>query len=529
MDIKESLINKIKRCPAPPFLFVGSGLSQRYLGTPTWIGLLKELATNTHEDDLSYEMYCMEANKRNLENGLEPMVAELIENDFNTKWFKDPKYADSRKKYASLIKEQYSPFKIEIANKFLEASSREFLEESIKEIELLKKVGDRSLAGIITTNYDTLIERVFENYKYNKIIGQEELIFTPFTGISEIYKIHGCCTSPKSIVINNKDYTLFNERNAYLVAKLLTIFLEHPIIFIGYKIGDSNIKEILTSIAKCLPKNKLDLLKDRFIFIEWNDTSSPDSISEYEFLNIEDDKSIVMSKIFVKDFSCIYEALLENKVTYNPRLIKKMKQDIYNVVLTSEPSQTLNVLVDIDDSRLDEVEAVVGFGIMKQLGHKGYDGIESEELFEDVIYNNKDFISSLIIEKSLPLILKYNQSIPIHKYLVDYKKDIPQKLIKIKDKKYDSILTKTTRRNQCMGYGLTCSIETLKDKYGLLGAIKYVPEILKDKINIYELHSYIKEIMDEYPDLLKGKNCTNKSGLKKLILIYDYLNYKKED
>lgn len=529
MDIKDIISSKIKTSPAPPFLFIGSGLSQRYLGTPTWYGLLKHFSEIINEDELAFEMYLDEANRSKYLNGLEPKIAEILEADFNRAWFKNEKFSKNRKESIDLIKEGCSPLKIEIARFFQSESRREFIDGNEKEIELLKQVGDRSLAGVITTNYDTLIERIFSKYKYNTLIGQEELIFSALTGVSEIYKIHGCCTNPKSIVINDKDYDKFNERNAYLVAKLLTIFLEHPIIFIGYRIGDSNIREILTSIAKCLPDYKLELLKDRFIFVEWNDSDKEDSVSNYEFSNLTDDKSISMTKIYVKDFSCIFEALLENKVKYNPRLIRMMKEDIYNVVLTSEPSKTINVLVDIEDNRLEEVEAVVGFGIMKQLGHKGYDSIEPEELFEDVIYNNKDFISSLIIEKSLPLILKYNQSIPIHKYLVNYKKNIPEKVIKIKDKKYDSILTKTTRINQRMGHGLTCSIETLKDKYGLLGAIKYVPEILKNKIDIYELHSYIKEIMDEYPDLLKGKNCSNKSGLKKLILIYDYLKYKKED
>ena len=30
-----------------------------------------------------------------------------------------------------------------------------------KEIELLKKVGDRSIGGVITTNYDCLLENLF--------------------------------------------------------------------------------------------------------------------------------------------------------------------------------------------------------------------------------------------------------------------------------------------------------------------------------------------------------------------------------
>lgn len=102
----------------------------------------------------------------------------------------------------------------------------------MKLIYLLTNVEDRSITGIITTNYDGLIEeRIFSKYKYQKFIGQEELIFSSITGIGEIYKIHGCYSNPNSIIINEEDYKSFDEKYDYLAAKLLTIFMEHPIFF----------------------------------------------------------------------------------------------------------------------------------------------------------------------------------------------------------------------------------------------------------------------------------------------------------
>lgn len=528
MDIKEVILQKIKSSPAPPFLFVGSGLSQRYLGTPTWMKLLEHFSKMINKDDLAFEMYLDEARRSDCSNGLEPKIAEILESDFSKIWFRSPEFLENRKEFGELIKKGCSPLKVEIAKFFTQASSKKFINGSEKEIELLEKVADRSLAGVITTNYDTLIERIFLNYKYNTLIGQEELIFSPLTGVSEIYKIHGCCTNPKSIIINDKDYDKFNERNAYLVAKLLTIFLEHPIIFIGYRIGDSNIREILTSIAKCLPTEKLELLKDRFIFVEWNNSDKDDCVSNYEFSNLSDDKSISMTKVYIKDFSCLYEALLENKVKYNPRLIKKIKEDIYNVVLTAEPSKTINVLVDIDDDRLDEVEAVVGFGVMKQLGHKGYDSITPEELFEDIIFNNKDFIPALIIERSLPLILKYNQNIPMYKYASRYKSDIKGNVKRYLDRSYSELLTRKMRIDISREGYLNTSIQRLIDKYGFEKAIKHIAYINPERIDVNELFVYIKDYLAIYPDAFKNKKTPSITELKRLIKIYDYLKYKKK-
>ena len=528
MDIKNTIIEKIKKSTAPPFLFIGSGFSQRYIGTPNWNELLKYFSSLAAEGEFSYDMYYDRAKRTETPNGIEPKITEFIENDFNDKWYTDDIFSENRKKNREFIEDRCSPLKIEIADFFKNSSKSNIADGKEKEVELFKKVGDRSLGGIITTNYDTLIERIFEGYKYNVVVGQDELIFSSLTGISEIYKIHGCCTKPNSIVINDKDYEIFNKRNVYLTAKLLTIFLEHPIIFIGYSISDANIKEILSSIANCLPSEKFDILNDRFIFIEWNNTDKKDDITTYEFSNLNSSKSIKMTKVFINDFSILYEALLENRVSYNPRLIRKMKEDVYNLVISTEPSETIKVMVDIDDNKLDEVETVVGFGIMEKLNVKGYEQINAEDLFEDVVYDNKNYNKKLIIEKSIPGIFRYNRSIPVHKYLVRYNEDIPEKTLKLKEKKYNDILTKTTRQNQHKGRGLKCSIEALTDKYGLLGAMKHVPEILRNKIDVEELHLYIKNIMSENPDLLRGENCTDKSRLKKLILIYDYLKYKKK-
>ena len=53
---------------------------------------------------------------------------------------------------------------------------------------------------MITTNYDTFFESIFDGYK--TFVGQDELIFSQLQGIAEIYKIHGSVDKADTIVIN---------------------------------------------------------------------------------------------------------------------------------------------------------------------------------------------------------------------------------------------------------------------------------------------------------------------------------------
>ena len=70
----------------------------------------------------------------------------------------------------------------------------------------------------------------------------------------------------QSKVINEKDYKEFKEKREYLAAKLLTIFMEYPIIFMGYSISDTNIRDILSSIVKCMSNEQVKLLKKKIYF-----------------------------------------------------------------------------------------------------------------------------------------------------------------------------------------------------------------------------------------------------------------------
>ena len=130
-------------------------------------------------------------------------------------------------------------------------------------------------------------------------MGQSQLIFSSIQGVAEIYKIHGSIEVPESIVINAEDYREFDSKSAYLAAKLMTIFMEYPIIFMGYSISDVNIQNILKAIVGCLNSAQVKQLQDRFVFVEYKQDIGKVDVTPYTIMI--DGKPLIMSKITLSD------------------------------------------------------------------------------------------------------------------------------------------------------------------------------------------------------------------------------------
>lgn len=177
--------------------------------------------------------------------------------DFNEYWWKAKEYEKSVERFKSKVRDETSALRIEICNYLSTLDQSKAVDSEFRdEVELLAGL---NVDGVITTNWDMFIEQLFPEHR--TYIGQEELLFSNPQEIGEIYKIHGCSTVPSSLVMTHLDYEEFNEKNTYLAAKLITLFVEHPIVFIGYSISDANISSLLKAIASCIGKEKVEQLR----------------------------------------------------------------------------------------------------------------------------------------------------------------------------------------------------------------------------------------------------------------------------
>lgn len=242
-----------------PVIFVGSGFSQRYINTPNWIELLKELERRCPLITQSVDYYIQKEVEL-------PEIAEYYSQTYHEwAWTQEnkgtlyPEYLyDANYKKDIFIKYEVK----KILEDLYENNKGNWSEDQKKEIEALKKIQPHA---IVTTNYDSFLEVLFPEYQ--TIIGQD-ILKTDTLSIGEIFKIHGSIDSPESIVLTKEDYDIFERKMKYLSAKLLLFFIEHPIIFVGYSVQDSNIMAILNDIQEIISYEKRVI--PNLYFLEWD-------------------------------------------------------------------------------------------------------------------------------------------------------------------------------------------------------------------------------------------------------------------
>lgn len=532
--MEKSLVDYLKFDEALPFLFIGSGFSRRYLDTPDWMGLLSYFCSEIDPNNpLLLSQYISMAKTKiynenldaNSTNVLNSIIADYLEQDYNKIWYTDIRFEQSRTKYQDEVLKGCSPFRLALSNFFMSAMN-DHPHLLPKELEKFSALSHNSIAGIITTNYDTLLESLFDFTPY---VGQEKLLFSSVQGISEIYKIHGCATEPNSIIINSADYNRLSEKSKYLAAKLLTIFVEHPIVFIGYSLSDEDIKEILDNIALCLNTEQLELLKTRFIFVDMLSEQAADeySISAVSY-HTTSGKDFPMTKIQIKDYGKIYEALALNHAKYPVKWLRMLKENVYELVETTTPADKIKIMLPFDDmDNFEDVEFVIGVGISK-LAEAAYSSFSAEDIYRDIILDDKKFDPDLLLEKTMyDHLSRTSGSMPLFKYIANAQREIPERIKRYIKPNYEDFYNGQIRKYRSITSG--DSIEKICEKFSYPQNLYYVVRLPYQNLDQHTLRDYLKRILEEYPnDIRTGTDHPHSSDLRRLIKIYDWMCYSEQ-
>lgn len=519
-----NIVDVVENFNTTPFLFLGSGITRRYYSLPDWKGLLEHFAKEIVNDDFAYSQYENRASKEECRAGLLPKVAELIQVDYDDAWFKNPCMRKVSGDVLEKIKNGVSPFKAEIAE-YIAKNSNE-VDTYADEILLLSELANSNLAGVITTNYDTFVETHFEGY--TKYVGQKQLIFSAIQGIAEIYKIHGSIEEPDSLIINERDYMDFDKNSEYLAAKLMTIFMEYPIIFMGYSINDSNIQKIIKSIANCLDEEQLNALKNRFVFVEYQKGKVGAEVTPYTIMI--DDKPLSMTKIVVDDFKLIYKALEGKRAKLPVRILRRFKQELYNFTVTNKTTSNLKVAA-IEDERVADEELVMAIGKYSDLGLKGLNGLEADEWYRSIVLSDLDVSADDLLEYVAPRLLKQNSGrLPLHKYLAEAKGTFEGFRSEAKKQTFDALISNTIKKNRhCVENYASVKQVWDNEKQSTEKATRLIAHLPEDKFDVIELEGVLNEIFAEDANILQSPASSIRTNIRRLITIYDYLKWGKKE
>ncbi len=480
-----------------PMLFVGAGFSRRYLENyPRWEDLLSNLQ---HQLDISEDRIFAIKQKITDKNPLAPrgeinkkiaqfLTDELIELISSGK--KSPLDFFSAEEYSHIKKNNIPLIKALIA-KQLKTYQCKVTPKEKNELKELKKL-QKNIGVVLTTNYDTFLEDcIFTSFLCFE--EQHQYYRSSSVGIGEIYKIHGSVTKPQSLIFNEEDYKNYNNNLRVVVAKILTLLLDYPIVFLGYSLDDENIQDILLTLIDCLNPEQLAELNNNLIYVSYT-PGQHKLITKKETRTVKN-KSINLTVIETDNYFVVYKYLQKFQPSIRPDLLRKYKKLIKDLVNETTQGVQKIFVKEEDLEKLGNTEnLVIAFGKYNELLPKSF---TTEQVVDMVLENkkiSKTFAKSIIEENYLKSHIASKQTVPVFYF------------------------TKL-----CPDYNENIKIQTLKTNIN-----NFVKTIIQDeKISIYSSYKEISESLKTPVSFYKAIKAIIKSFALEKINYQDYINALK--
>lgn len=507
--------------PNAPYLFLGSGFSKRYCEyAPSWRDLLQALAAETRPDAVHpLRSYEADAPREFSDNQRYAFVAGEIEEDYNRLFFSGT--LGNEQEHLGINydnNEKLSPFRQHLAAMIKKIVQRKDLPQELQdELSDLKQASKHCINGIITTNYDAFAETLFPDFDVFR--GQDDLIVTRATGYAEIYKIHGDYRDPQTMVFSEKDYEGFEKRKAYLVSKLVSIFVENPLIIMGYSLKDENVRGIFDAIAGCLSCEKLRELGEHIIFIEYDEKQSTPLVTRWNPL--EKNWGFAITQVKTNSFKPITTRMLKLRRRYPIHVLRKVRQDLYQTVVSNTPVDAIRVVSEqavlTDESGSGLV--VVGFS-----HENGYEPVHvsMEDTYRHVLNPAHPLNYTSFVEKWLPDNMK-GTKYPVFFYLRKYLEahgpsplsDIVREHV-LAITGLDSLLNNTLiKRKSLRPYSTVAQLEavwdSIQDKYNKLALLD------EEEYADGKLLNFLRKILEKKPTALGN------TDFRRLVRICDYV------
>ncbi|WP_039042967.1 SIR2 family protein [Sporosarcina sp. ZBG7A] len=486
-----------------PVLFVGTGMSLRYLkNSYTWDALLKYISLElTGANEYYYDIKSKYEDEKGFDypkiaTDLETGFNEIIKNDRHGK-FKQINDVFYEKMDRGI---NVSRFKLYIASLLMRYELKEEKQEEIAELKKIRK----NIGSVITTNYDTFIEDIFD---FKTLIGNEILLSNPY---GSIYKIHGSLEEPNKIIITSEDYQEFNERYELIRAQLLSLFIHHPIIFLGYNIGDENIKDILKTIFTYVNPNTTEAeeIRKNFLLVEYEEGFDNLEITQHD-IDMKGFSTIRINKIKTDNFIEIYKSLSDLVLPVSAMDIRKVQSIVKEIYAGGD----IKVSITEDIDSLSNGQKVLAIGSLKTIKYEFHTISEMMENYFDIIEEANHQLLKLIDK----LTVQNSQYFPIFGFKsIQENIESFDKIKQIQLNKIENLLKKTLEIDEYY-----TSIQSIDENDGIAQYRKenlILHGVLNGNFTLEETEDYLKKFGDK-----------KTTEYRRLLCVYDYKKYSNEE
>lgn len=324
-----------------PVLFIGAGLARRYLNAPDWETALRFALEKLGPSAQPYSYFVQKFGDDKVKIGT--AIADLI---FEWAWGEgkenfDPALFEGTDRHV-FMKAIIASHLQEITPQKAEDLNGDFAAE----LEALRQIRPHAL---ITTNYDGLLELVFEGYE--AIVGRGVLRYD-LNSFGEIFHIHGMASDPRSLILTEPDYANWHKQSRYFAAKLLTYFVEHPVFIFGYGLGDPNVRTLLQDIGRIAADD--NGLIGNVAQIVWHEQLKFGSTQSEVVVDDEDDGRQYRLRVFnVTSLLEVFELLTARHELkqVNPALLRTLAARLMKLTRKDIPGGT----VEVDYATLEKV------------------------------------------------------------------------------------------------------------------------------------------------------------------------------
>lgn len=420
--MSKNVLDVIVESGKMPVLFIGAGISKRYLyNYPDWETLLKESFQIVDPDGFLYQKCCDQLRRQSCsEFEINALLGSCAEDEYNRAFFdREISLKVGNNKNPNWVKRGISPYRMYLAQRFkkMRVNRNVALRAELDKLRMLKN----KVSAVITTNYDCFLEKEVFDSDFSVFVHQSDIFSASSYNIAEIYKIHGSCLDANSLVITKKDYDEFNSSRKLIIAKMLTLFAESPLIFMGYSFTDENVQTIISDFIACLTPEQIEKIDQHFVFISY-EKGQPDLVESKVQILTPTHQYIPLTQIKTDNFSLVYDTLNRIVPGLSPLRVRQTRHVVKKIVdqsILSDPAAESVIvgLENLDDLDFSNKPLAIAVGYKESILNKyGYGLLSDNFIFEDILYDNKHFDSEEMCNSRLRS-FPTNRLLPVFKYI----------------------------------------------------------------------------------------------------------------